>query len=185
MQPAAVAFDDRVRQLAAHPVERGASDRVLEAGHRWLRGERVPADGITVEQQLLDRILAQAVGIVGVRIAAGEAEDELGHQIAERVTDPSGLPVVDQAAREAVEKTIRALRRLQQNRAPVGTGVRLVEGGDEGRGEEVGKEDSLLCYRVVAQAKASVVGKQCGNRFLPRGGFCVSTKRDRFVNCPG
>jgi hypothetical protein len=63
--------------------------------------------------------------------------------------------------------------------------VGLVKRGDERRREEVRKEDNLLCYRVVDQAKASVVGKQCGNRFLPRGGFCVSTKRDRFVNVPG
>ena len=78
-----------------------------------------------------------------------------------------------------------AVGRLQQDRAAVRTGVRLIEDRDEGLVEEVWEENSLW-YRVVGQIKRLRRGKSsCGNGFLPRGGVCVSTDFHFLTNNPG
>ncbi len=95
------------------------------------------------------------------------------------------LSIVDQAPREPVNQPVARFRGFEQHRAAVGARMGLIERRDEGFVEEVGKENSLW-YRVVAQSKASVVGKSsCGNGFVPCGGFCVSTELGPFVNYPG
>jgi hypothetical protein len=78
--------------------------------------------------------------------------------------------------------TVPAFRRGQQHRAAIGTDVRLIERRDKVFVEEVWKQDSVW-YRVVAQAKASGVGKSSlGNGFVPRGGFVYSVA---LTNYPG
>ena len=107
-------------------------------------------------------------------MAAGQPEDALCQQILERVPHLPRLAIIDEASREAINQSVPRFRRLEQDRAAIRARVRLIERRDEGLVEEVWEKNSLW-YRLVAQAKASVVGKSsCGNGFLPCGGFCVS-----------
>ncbi len=180
-----VPLDDRLRQLASHLVERLGAVAILEARDRGLRGERVAVDGIAAQQELVNRVVREPVGVIGIRIAAGEAEDPLGQQVPERVPHLPRLPIVDQATREAIDQAVRAFGGVQQDRAAIGTRVRLVEGRDQRFVEEVRKQNGLW-YRVAAQAKASVVEhSSCGNGFVPCGGFCVSIEIGPFVNYSG
>jgi hypothetical protein len=95
------------------------------------------------------------------------------------------LPIIDEASGKALDQPVARFCGLEQDRAAIRARVWLIERRDEGRVEEVWEEDSLW-YRVVAQAKASVVGKSaCRNGFVPCGGFCVSTEIGSFVNFPG
>jgi len=91
-------------------------------------------------------------------MAAGEPEDALGQQILERVPHFPGLPIIDEASGKAIDQPVARFRGFEQDRAAIGARVWLIERRDEGFVEEVWEEDSLW-YRVVAQAKASVVGK--------------------------
>ena len=76
-----MAFDHTGRQLASHLIELGAADAVLESGNRRLRRQRRAVDRIAVEQQLLNRIVGQPVGVVRIGIPAGDAEDCLRKSI--------------------------------------------------------------------------------------------------------
>jgi len=91
--------------------------------------------------------------------------------------DFSRLSIINEAAGEALDQAVAPVARVrgfEQDRPAIRTRVGLIKGRDQGFVEEVWEEDSLW-YRVVAQAKASVVGKSaCSNRFVPYGGFCVS-----------
>ena len=131
---------------------------ILETRDRRLRGQGRAFDRVAPEEQFVNRIVRQSVRVIGIRIPAGEAEDPLRQQILERMPHLPWLTIVDQTARESVDQPVPALRGFQQNGAAVGARMWLIKRRDEGFVEEVWKENSLW-YRVVAQAKASVVGK--------------------------
>ena len=158
MQPAPVPVDHGRCQFTPHAIEGAAFDRVLEARESGLRRQRLAGDRIAAEQQLVNGIVAQAVAVVRVGVPAGQSEDALREQIAQRVPHLATLPTVDHAAAQGVDQTVAPLRGFQQNRPTVGTRVGLVEGGYQGLVEEIRKEDSL-CYRVVAQSKPPLWGK--------------------------
>ena len=133
----------------------------------------------------MNRVVREPIGVVRIGMAAGEPEDPLRQQIHERMPHLPGLPIIDEAAGEAIDQPVARLRGLDQNRSAIRARVWLIEGRDEGFVEEVWEEDSLW-YRVVAQAKASVVGESSlANGFVPCGGFCVSTEIGPFVNYAG
>ena len=150
MQPLLVPLDHARRQLAAHRVEGLTGHAVFEPRDRRLRRERIAGDGVTTQQELLNRIARQPVGVIGIGIAAGEAEDPMGQQVTQRVPHLSGLPIVHEAAREPIDQSVPAFRRVQQDGAAIGARMRLIEGCDEGFVEQVRKADSLW-YRVVVQ----------------------------------
>ena len=70
VQPALMPLDDPHRQLASQLVEGGPADAVLEPRDRRLRGQRLPRHRVPPEQQLVDRVVGEVVGVV-----AGNAED--------------------------------------------------------------------------------------------------------------
>lgn len=130
-------------------------------------------------------IVGEAVGIVRIGMPAGEPDDPLRQQVFERVPHLAGLPVVDEAPREAIDQAVPSLGRVQQYGTPIRARVLLIEGGDEGAIEEVRKENSLW-YRPGGQRKRLRGGERtCGNGFLPCGGICVSPEIGPFVNFPG
>jgi hypothetical protein len=136
------------RQDASRATEQGFSEREIVVARRaGLRPRVAP------EQQLVNRVVGEAVGIVGIGMAAGEPEDPLGQQIAERVTHLARGAIIDQAAGEAVDQIVPALCRGQQDRAAVGTRMRLIEGCDEGFVEQVRKADSLWYCVVVPHTR--------------------------------
>ena len=72
-QALALPLQHRLEQRFAHPHELSARHAVLEARQRRLRGQRLPADRITAQQQLVDRIVGQSRRVVRVLIATGQA----------------------------------------------------------------------------------------------------------------
>jgi hypothetical protein len=156
--PPAMAGQHRVGQRLAHAVQRSRRHRVFEARHGRLRREPPAGDRIAVEQQLLDRIVRQPVGVIGIGIAARDPKDPLRQHVGPRVGHARRRPWVGQRRRQRRDHADRPLRRLEQNRAAIGAGVRLVEGGRQRLVEEIRKENSLW-YRGVVQQRRLRVAK--------------------------
>ncbi len=89
--------------------------------------QRVP-----VEQQLMDRVVGQVVGIVAIGMTARDAEDPLADQVRERVPNLPRGALVGQTPGERLDQAVHTFSRLEQDGAAVGTRVLLVERGDEG-----------------------------------------------------
>jgi hypothetical protein len=102
----------------------------------------------------------------------------LRDQIPQRVLDLSRLPFIHEAARKTVDQSVAFFRGFEQDRAAIGTRLRLIESRDEGLLEEVREENSLW-YRVGAQADASVIEKAlfCSTGFTTRRCLCFSRNR--------
>ena len=150
-----------------------------------MRGERVAVERIAAEQELVNRVVREPIGVVRIGMATGDPVDALGQQSRERVPHFPRLPLIDEASGEPVNQPVVRLRGLEQHRAAIRTRVGLIERRDDRSVEEVWKANSLW-YGFVAQAKASVVGKSsCRNGFVPCGGFCVSTEIGPFMNYSG
>ena len=124
-----------------------------------MRGERVPVDGIPPEQQLVNRVVREPIGVVRIGMAAGEPVDALGQQILERVPHLPRLPILDEASGEAIDQPVARFRGLEQDRAAIRARVRLIERRDEGFVEEVWEENSLW-YRVGRASKSLRCGKK-------------------------
>ena len=110
--------------------------------------------------------------------------DVLGHYgvvaLPCRVRDPSRLALIRQAAAERVDQSETAIRSLEQQRTAVGTGVLLVELGDNGLVKKIGKQ--TLCRGMLGHVKASdVVQSLSATAFYHAGAFPLS----ELVNYPG
>jgi hypothetical protein len=185
MQPSLVPVDDADRQIAARLIQRRAIDPVFKPREGRLRGEREAGDRIAVEQQLLNRIVRQTVGIVRIGIPARDPEHPLCDKFVDGVLDSRRHPAVRETPRHGRRDTEPRVGRLQQDRPAIRTRMRLIEGGDERLGEQVRKENSLW-YRVVGQTeRLRGEGSLCGNSFLSRGGVCFCTNPSSLVNYPG
>ena len=149
-------LDHARREFAPHRIEGLDPDLVFKPRDRRLRGERVAHHRVAPEQQLVNGIVGEPVGIVGIGMATRDTEDPLGQQVPQRVPDLAGLPGVDQTLGEPLDHPVLPLCRLEQDGPTIGTRVLLIERGDEGCVEEIREEDSLW-YRVVLHASASVV----------------------------
>ena len=158
-EPPVMPLDHARRQVAPHRVELLDPDVVFKPRDRRLRREGVARHRVTTEQQLVNGVVGEAVGIVGIGMAARDAEDPLGEQVPQRVPDLPGLPVINQTPGDPIDHVVARLRRLEQDGAAIGARVRLIERGDEGFIKQVRKEHSLW-YRVVLHASASVVGER-------------------------
>ena len=106
-------LDDPRGQLVRHTVDRAAVDRVLEPRQRRLRGQALTRNRVSVEQQLVDRVVGEAVAIVAVGMAAGDAEDALADQIRERVPGLVRRPLVEQTPGERLDQAVGALGHLE------------------------------------------------------------------------
>ena len=136
-------------------------------------------------QQLVDGIVRQAVGIVGVGIPARNPEHPLRDEVLQRVRDARRDAAIGEAARQRLDQTEAGVGRLQQDRAAIRTRVGLIERRHQ-RAIEQMREEHSLWYRVVAQRKRL----RCGERslstaFVPRGGVCISTESQSVMNYSG
>ncbi len=130
------------------------------------------------QQQLVDRIVGEVVGVLAIGMTAGNAEVPLAEQRRQRVPDLPERPPVHQTLGETRHQPIHALRRLEQDSATIGTRVLAVERRDEGLVEEIRKEDSLW-YRLRCLAGASVVGKWlCQQHLYHAEAFAFLPKSD-------
>jgi hypothetical protein len=174
-QAAAMPRDDPRGQLLGHAVDPAAVDRVLEPRQRRLRGQALTRNRVSVEQQLVNGVVGEAVAVVAVGMAAGDAEDAPADQVRERVPSLVRRPLVEQTPGERLDQAVDALGCLQQNRPAVGTGLLLVELGMQRLVEQI-REQNSLWYSVGCHAGASVVAQVVVNTALvPHGGFCVCT----------
>ena len=69
------ALDDARRRLAPHAVERSPARAVLEPRDRRLRRLGRAPHRVSPEQQLVDRVVRQVVGIVAIAMTGRDAED--------------------------------------------------------------------------------------------------------------
>ncbi len=84
------------------------------------------------------------IGVVAVRISAGDGEEALPNEFVHRMIHLPGLPRVADRFRESLRKTHAPIDRVQQHRAAVG--------GFRGRGEldndwlvvKIREQDTLL-----------------------------------------
>jgi hypothetical protein len=130
----------------------------VKAGHGGLRREPSAGDRVPIEQELLDRIVGQSVGVIGIGIAARDPEDPLREHVGPRVSHPRRRARIGQRLRQGRRQAERAIRGFEQNRAAVRTGVGLIKGGDQRAIKEVRKENSLW-YRDVVQQRRLRVAK--------------------------
>ena len=87
----------------------------------------------------------------------------------------SGARLVEQTPGERLDQTVDALGGLQQNRPAVGTGLLLVELGEQRLVKQI-REQNSLWYSVGRHTRASVVAQVVVNTALvPYGGSCVCT----------
>jgi len=106
----AMAIDDELAEGLAQTVQLTSRDLVLEARERGLRGQGLFSDRLQSDQQPMDRIGLQPRRVVGVGIAAGQAVDALGEQLAQFVAPP--CPAVAVRANSATDgRSVRAARR--------------------------------------------------------------------------
>src|SRR5688572_15890150 len=86
--------------------------------------------------------------IVRIGRPAGDAVDTLGGKLADLVPDLAGLPAITQAASKAFEQPQPFVDGLQQDSAPIGAAVLLVETGDNRPMEHSG--NSRHCVIVAS-----------------------------------
>ena len=165
--------------------KRAPTHAVLEARQRRLRRQALAGHRVPVQQQLVDGVLGEMVGIVSVRMTARDAEDTLTYQIHQRVPDPLRRTLVDQASSERLHETVHPLGRLQQHRSAVGARLLPIERGHHRLAEQL-REQNTLWYRGVRHAGASVVPKTpVANSVLAHRGSCFPPEIPTLLNNPG
>jgi hypothetical protein len=131
----------------------------------------VTLDRVAPRQPLEYWIIRQPPRVVAIRVPTGKPVNPLGKHLDQLVTDLARLPLIAQAAHQAIEQAQPAVHRLEQYRAAVRAAVMQVEADVETFAEEI-REQKTLCRGRIVHAKASCVAESLfGNCFLPRGGF--------------
>jgi hypothetical protein len=132
-----------------------------------LRSQVFALDRIATHHQLVDRIGTQPGRIVGIRIPASDGHHTLRDQFDQRVLYFAGLPLVLQSLGESGSEVQSLIDGAQQNRPAVRAALLLIKLRDD-RTRRDSREENTLCYRMLVQAKASCLVKNCGdNSFLP------------------
>src|SRR5207245_3267909 len=135
------------------------------APHRLCRPTARALEPIACGQQLVARVVDRPPGVVAIGVATGQPEDALPQQIPERVRHLAGLATVADRAGQLPRQPEPIVDRFQQNGAAVGTGLRLVEPGDDRPRNPVDPE-SVVRYTGCSH-RASAFG-------------CLEASRHRF-----
>ena len=175
----------RVGERVAHGEQHPRGGRVLEARDRRLRRQAAAVDRIAPQQQFVDRIVGESVGIIAVGMATRDREDALREQIADAVRHARRRARIGDRRGEGRQQAEPSVGRFEQDRAAVRTRVRLIKGRDQGPIGQVGKQNSL-CYRRLVQRNRLRVGKRrLVNSVVPtRRRLCFSETRS-LVNYSG
>ena len=180
-QATAMLLDDPIGQRGAHAIERQRAKTVLETRQGRLRSQRVTADRISTNEQLVDRIMCKTTRIVAVGVAACQTEDPLAEEIGDLVAHASESAGVVNAVGDPGRQPESLVDGLQQDGPSIGAGVGFVKGRHDWPRKKSWKQKTL-CRRIRVQEKASSVRKSALDKlFLARGGFFVFN----FVNNPG
>src|SRR5947207_12588349 len=108
------------------------------------------------QQQFVNRIARQSSRVVRVRVATGDREHSLRHQLAQRMIDLAGLPLVSQAGGQSSHQSIAAIGGLQQQGSAVRTPLALIELGHDRLAKNSWKQQTLRCA-IVRHSEASFV----------------------------
>jgi hypothetical protein len=152
-----MAIDDELAQGVAETMKCPWTDGVLEARQGGLGSQGVVGSEIDPGEQPMNGIFLEPCGVVGIGIAAGEAEDPLRHELTQRMPDLPGLTTINQAARQVIGEPESFIHRPKQDRASIRGSVGEIKGGRQGSGEKLWKDDSL-CGSVRVHQGASGVG---------------------------
>lgn len=184
-QPAAMARDHGVGERASHAHQGLGPKGILKARERRLRGQRLAADRIALEQQLVHRIGTETGGIVAVLVAAGDRKDALAHQILKRVNDFARLARIGNARRDRARQAETLITGFEQQRTAIGAAVGLVELRDNLLAQEIVENNSLSCGIVWHWKVLDVLKTPCRNDFLAQMGpsFFLNSRIIRVRKC--
>ena len=168
-EPSVMPLEHAGRQLASHCIELLAPHVVFEAGDRRLRGERLAGHGVPPEQQLVNGVVAQPVGIVPIGMATRDAEDPLAEQVRQRSRT---LPACRSSTRHWVNPSITPYCRSAALRTAPPSSRAAIEGGNACRGDPERGQSVVPC-------RSSRTRLRCGQRsvsaaFVPHGGVRFS-----------
>jgi hypothetical protein len=107
-----MARDHAVGQRVAQSVQLPGAQRILEPRNRRLRGQAPAVDGIAIQQQLVDRVVGEAIGVIAVRIPAGDPKDPLREDVAPGLPHMPGRSRVVQHLGQRRRQAERAVRRM-------------------------------------------------------------------------
>src|SRR5215472_6968602 len=108
----------------------------------------------------MNGIFGQASGVVGVRVATGNREHALRHQLSQGMIDLAGLSSLWQTGGELVQQSQAVIGSLQQRSATIGTPFSLIKLGHDRLGENI-REQRTLCCAIVRQEEASGCAPNC------------------------
>src|SRR5437773_5799947 len=143
VQPLGVTPDYAVGQKLAHAIEFFYPYSVLETRQRRLRSQVATFDRIAIHKQFVNRIAGQSSRVVRVRVAAGDREHSLRHQLAQRMIDLAGLPLFSQAGGQSSHQSIAVIGSLQQQGSAVRTPLALIELGHDRLANNSWKQQTL------------------------------------------
>jgi len=111
----------------------------------------------------VDRVRFELGGIVGIRVAAGEAEAALADEGGEVVFDLPRLAPLGEAGRQLASQLEFVVDRLEEDRSAIGALLRGIEGRHQGLVEELGEQQRL--HTLFGHSCASSVkGSACVHR---------------------
>src|SRR5439155_27257227 len=117
--------------------------------------------------ELVDRVVGQPGGVVAVGVAAGEAKEALPEQFERLMPNLARLAVVLETRRQPLGQPELGVDPLEQERPPIGAGVRLIEGGDNRLSFRIEVERDLR-YTVCSHRASSFE--------------CLEARRHRFYS---
>ncbi|HVR99967.1 MAG TPA: hypothetical protein VMW27_25300 [Thermoanaerobaculia bacterium] len=104
--------------------------------------------GLAIAGELEDRVQAQPVGVIAVRIAKGDLEDPLPGLLLPGVAHPLGSPLIGQASGKASRQTQSLVQLAQQQSPSIGGDLGCIELYDDGQRRVEGKARrcDTLCH---------------------------------------
>src|SRR5207245_5886790 len=136
------------------------------APHRLCRPTARALEPIACGQQLVARVVDRPPGVVAIGVATGQPEDALPQQIPERVRHLAGLATVADRAGQLPRQPEPIVDRFQQDGAAVGTGLRLVEPGDDRPRNPVDPERAVRYTGCSHRASAFGALKRLDTAFI-------------------
>jgi hypothetical protein len=161
-----MAFNDAVRQRFRHAQQFLTIRSIFKARQGRLRSQILAVDGISTDQQLVDRIRCQPCRIVGVFLSQGNGHDSLRNQLTQLMLHLTRLPVISQTIRQCRCQAQPPLGGLEENCSAIGTALPLIKLRNHRSIKNIWKKETVCCD-MFAQAKASlVIGKLREQQFF-------------------
>jgi hypothetical protein len=136
---------------------------------------------MTIGEQLVDRIIGETSGVVGIRVTAGDGIDTLPEELHHLMLDLPRLSIIRQTGDQPLGQPETGIGGFEQLGAAVGAAVMLIEPGDERAIEESG-EQHTLCRGRIRHRRASGVAKAASQLPFTTLGASLCPN---FMNYPG